>query len=312
MSAFHEPNRTSSKASISAAELQKMTLPEPRWVVPGLIPDGVTLLAGKPKVGKSWLALDLAIAVAIGGEVLGIKCPQAPVIYAALEDNPERLQGRMDALLGDTPWPQELHFEFTLLPLNHGLDELRTLCAAHGCKLVIIDVWGQIRRANKHGESLYDYDYHSLKPLVNLAQKMGIAIVVIHHERKLDAVEPLDRVSGSTGLTAAADTVLILTRTMLAGRGRDLEEFEWPMKLEDGVWRIEGEVHKLSPDQQRIVDLLRQTQGTMSPKETAAALGLDKLWVRQTLRRLTHRGVIENPSYGLYSCHSVTPGQINL
>ena len=75
LSASHEPKRASS--SFSAADLQKMTLPEPRWIVPGLIPEGVTLLAGKPRVGKSWLALDLAIAVATGAEALGIRCPQA-------------------------------------------------------------------------------------------------------------------------------------------------------------------------------------------------------------------------------------------
>lgn len=311
MSASHEPNRAPRKASISAAELQNMKLPEPRWIVPGLISEGVTLVAGKPKVRKSWLALDVAIAVATGGEVLGIKCPHAPVVYAALEDSDQRLHGRMDTLLGDTSWPQQLQFEFTLLPLDHGLDELRAICAAHGCKMLIVDVWGRIRRAKKHGESLYDYDYQSLKPLVDLAREMGIAIVVVHHERKLDAIDLLDRVSGSTGLTAAADAILTLTRTgnrgTLAGRGRDLEEFEWPMKFEDGKWHIEGDVHKLSADQQRIVDLLRQTQRTMSPKEIASALGQNEPKVRQTLRRLSNREVIENPSYGLYSCHSVTP-----
>ena len=101
----------------------------------------------------------------------------------------------------------------------------------------------------KAGESLYDYDYQSLVPLVKSSRELDIAIVVVHHERKQEAENSLDRVSGSTGLTAAADAIVILTRTgnrsMLAGRGRDLEEFEWPMKLEDGRWCIEGEVHKL-------------------------------------------------------------------
>ena len=139
MSASHDPKRASS--SISAAELQKMTLPEPRWIVPGLISEGFTLLAGKPKVGKSWLALDLAIAVATCGEVLGIKCPQAPVVYAALEDNQGRLQGRMDALLGDMPWPDQLHFVRELPPMNHGSSQLRALCLKRtGANLLIVDM----------------------------------------------------------------------------------------------------------------------------------------------------------------------------
>ena len=308
MSASHDPKRASS--SISAAELQKMTLPEPRWIVPGLISEGFTLLAGKPKVGKSWLALDLAIAVATCGEVLGIKCPQAPVVYAALEDNQGRLQGRMDALLGDMPWPDQLHF-VRELPLMNPVEPIRALCLKHGCKLVIVDMQAKVRPTKKRGESLYEYDYQSLMPWVNLARDLEIAVIVVHHERKMDAADPLDRVSGTTGLTAAADAIVTLTRTgnrgKLVGRGRELEEFEWPMKFGDGRWTIEGEVHKLSPDQQSIVDLLRQTQRPMSPKQVAASLGQNEPKVRQTLRRLFHRDVIKNPSHGLYSCHSVTP-----
>ena len=136
-------------------------------------------------------------------------------------------------------------------------------------------------------------------PLVSLARELGIAILVVHHERKQEAENSLDRVSGSTGLTAAADAIVTLTRAgsrwMLAGRGRDLEEFEWPMKLDNGVWRIEGEVNRLTPDQQRFVDELRRAGLPMSPKQLATALWQDEGWVRQTVRRLTTRGVIENP-----------------
>jgi hypothetical protein len=301
----------SSPASISAADLQNTAFQEPRWVVPGLIPEGVTLFAGKPKVGKSWMALALAIAVATGGEVLGVKCPQAAVVYAALEDGRNRLRSRMDTLLGEEPWPHKLRFVFELPPLDHGgLDELRALCTARECRLVIVDVLARVRSTKKHGESLYDYDYRSLMPLANLARELGIAIVVVHHERKLAAIDRLDCVSGTTGLTAAADAIVTLSRDnsrfMLAGRGRDLEEFEWPLGFEDGRWQLQSDVHKLNPDQQRVLDVLREAQRPMGPKEVAALLGLKEPTVRQTLRRLFNRGLIENPSYGLYTCHTGT------
>ncbi len=244
------------------------------------------MFAGKPKVGKSWLALALAIAVATGGEVLGVKCPQAAVVYAALEDGPKRLRSRMDTLLGEEPGPTQLQFVFELPPLDHGgLDELRTLCTTHGCTLVIVDVLARVRSTKKHGESLYDYDYRSLMPLANLARELGIAIVVVHHERKLAAIDRLDCVSGTTALTGAADAIVTLSRegsrSVLAGRGRDLEEFEWPVRFEDGQWFVETDVHKLNTDQQRIVDLLGPDPETDVAERDRRRAGVKRGWIRQ-------------------------------
>src|SRR5947209_1653111 len=74
----------------TAAELQEMDLPAPCWAVEGMIAQGITLLAGPPKVGKSWLCLQLAIAVAEGSDVLGIPVEKGEVLYLALEDTPRR------------------------------------------------------------------------------------------------------------------------------------------------------------------------------------------------------------------------------
>src|SRR5262245_7648782 len=97
----------------SAETLQHMTFPAIKYVVPGVIVEGLTLLAGKPKVGKSWLLLHAAIAVARGGFTLGdIHCIEGDVLYCALEDNLRRLQSRMLKLMGATQdWPARLRFK---------------------------------------------------------------------------------------------------------------------------------------------------------------------------------------------------------
>lgn len=95
----------------SAAELMAEELPPVRWVVPGLLPEGVTLLAGKPKLGKSWLALGLGMAVASGGVALGTKQVECgDVLYLALEDNPRRLQGRLGKMLAGGEAPKGLYY----------------------------------------------------------------------------------------------------------------------------------------------------------------------------------------------------------
>ena len=115
----------------SAADLQGRVFPPIKWIVPDILPEGLTLLAGKPKLGKSWLALDIAVAVASGGSVLGRECEPGPVLCLALEDNQRRLQRRLQRVAGSTSWPRDLEFhtEWSRLPIIHmaDLDLHRTL-----------------------------------------------------------------------------------------------------------------------------------------------------------------------------------------
>lgn len=126
-------------ATITANSLQSKEFPPLRYAVDGYLAEGVTLLAGKPKIGKSWMALDFAMAVAIGSVALGrVRCRQGPVLYCALEDNHRRLQRRMSQLYGDVEhWPPELHFATQVRRLGDGLvDDLRNWIEVHRPKLV--------------------------------------------------------------------------------------------------------------------------------------------------------------------------------
>ena len=199
---------------VSAAELQAMEFPPISWVIPRYVAEGATILAGKPKLGKSWLALDMAVAVARGGFLLGdIHCSEGDVFYAALEDNRRRLQGRMRKVVGDVPWPARLVFRTKLKRLTEGgLAEIREwIVSAKRPRLVIIDVLASVRSAKRNQDSPYEADYAALSDLKALADEFSIAILIIHHVRKMEAdSDPFDAVSGTTGLTGAADTTLVL------------------------------------------------------------------------------------------------------
>jgi hypothetical protein len=116
----------------SAADLQHMIFDPLRWVVPDILPEGCTVLAGKPKIGKSWLALDVAIAVASGGQCLGKPCEPGDVLALLLEDNKRRLQRRMTTMLGANKerWPARLRYATEWARGDDGIALMRDWVAA--------------------------------------------------------------------------------------------------------------------------------------------------------------------------------------
>lgn len=148
------PVASSGYGSITAADLMAMEFAPGRPVVPGLIGEGLTLLAGPPKIGKSLLMLSVAVAVATGGEALGsLPCEAANVLYVILEDGKRRVQDRLRNLLGSDPVPDNLSFQFECQRLDAGgLDDLRVACQDGDVKVLIVDVLEPIRPAKKHNE----------------------------------------------------------------------------------------------------------------------------------------------------------------
>src|SRR3954470_14671975 len=179
----------------SAADLQHMRFPAIKYVVPGYIAEGLTLFAGKPKLGKSWLLLHAAIAVARGGYTLGdVKCVEGDVLYCALEDNKRRLQSRMTKMLNAfEPWPERLRFEVEMPRLKDGGTDMirRWIEAVDEPRLVIIDTLQKVRDPKGSQESSYEADYAAVAELKALADKHGVAVVLVHHQRKMDAEDPV-------------------------------------------------------------------------------------------------------------------------
>ena len=293
----------------SAAELQGREFPPIQWIVPDILPEGLTLLAGKPKLGKSWLALDMALAVAGGGSVLGRECEHGPVLYLALEDNPRRLQRRLRLVAGPTSWPRDLEFHTEWPRLDAGLAKMREWVVARpGARLLIVDTLAIIRPPSRTAESVHSTDYAALRGLHQLANKHAISVLVVHHVRKADAEDPFDTVSGSTGLTGAADSTLILTRrdsdggVILYGRGRDLEEFERGLEFDKDSCRwndVGNPVEAFASDtRQAIFAAIRA--GKHTPGSIAEAADITDDNARQTLRRMMMAGDLTKEARGLY------------
>src|SRR5262249_27579796 len=218
----------------SAADLQHKQFEELRFIVPKHLPEGCALLGGRPKVGKSWLALDAGIAVSSGGACMGQQCEQGDVLGLFLEDTDRRLQRRMTMMLGayKDSWPASLTYATGWPPLNGRRLEWvrRWIDKARKPLLIIIDILERIRQRTKKDDrqSQYSADYEALVSLQELSAEAQLSILILVHQRKLGAEDLIDTVSGTLGLGGAVDTVLILGKDQqfgkfLYGRGRDLE-----------------------------------------------------------------------------------------
>lgn len=297
----------------SAAELLARELPEPKYAVNGLLSEGVTIFAGKPKLGKSWLGLGMAIAVASGGRVLGaIPVKQGDVLYLALEDGERRLQERLQKVLGDDSAPKRLNLATEWKRLNEGgLQDLEEWLKGNpDARLVVIDTLKRVRQRGRVNAQLYDIDYESVEPLGVLARKYGISVVVIHHTRKAVSEDPLDLISGSFGLTGSADGALILKRgrgqagAELHVTGRDFEEQELALQWDNKIygWKIVGDAEELCLGRERkeIIDLIR-LEGAKRPKEVANLLKRNDVGTRKLMSAMFKDGQLNNDGSGLYS-----------
>ncbi len=295
----------------SAKDLQKMNFPPIKWVVENIIPEGLSLFCGKPKLGKSWAALDLSCAVADGSQFLGNLCEQGDVLYLALEDNQRRLKDRLLKIRPDTDWPASLKLTTQSPRLNHGgIQALEAwVTSSTAPRLIIIDTLAAVRPIGKAKESDYLADYGALRELHRIASHHRVAVVVVHHLRKAEADDPFDMVSGSTGLTGAADATLILTKrpedggVVLYGRGRDLKQFEHAIEFdtERCRWKMLGD-----PDTVFLSDTRRSISDALQlGKETIGGIvsdtGLSDANVRQTLRRMVAKGQARKLDRGRYT-----------
>ncbi len=283
------------------ADLMAKELPPVRWIVDGLIPDGVTLIGAKAKKGKTALMMHIGCSVAGGNGTLGsVSTEQVEVLYLAMEDNERRFQKRMRQMLeGRTP-PAGFYLVNGWPPLDHGgLDAFeRLLDERPTIGLIIVDTLEHIRPARRVRDGVYADDYSAVRGLQRLAGERRVAIVPLHHLRKAPAEDVFDEFNGSMGLMASVDNAIVLRSVNgvngmleLHRRGRDYED-DTPLAIKGDkrtlLWSLTGEAQEAfrSAQRQAIVDLLKKHPAGMRPKEIALALSKNETTTRRLLQKL--------------------------
>jgi hypothetical protein len=296
-----------------AADLMATEFPEPRWAVPGIIPEGLTLLAGKPKRGKSILAMNLGIAISSGGKALGwSKVEPGEVLYLALEDNPRRLKNRLSKM-NDGGQVSPRLWLFTQWPkMNEGgLDLLAADVENHAdLRLIVIDTLPKFRPPKPKNADPYQFDYETGNQIKAFADSVGVAVLVICHLRKTESEDRLDDVSGTFGVTGSADGTIVLVRNTgqadgtLIVSGRDVEETELALRFDPNFlsWNIIGNANEIKSTEmkQKLYDAIRGYGAAFSPRQIAAFSGLNENYVKRMIPYLERENGLKKLSRGRY------------
>ena len=289
--------------TVDGRTLMDRPLEPPNFVVDTLLAQGLHLLAGSPKVGKSWLALWLAVTVAKGEPVWNMTTKQGTTLYLCLEDSVLRIQNRLFEITEDVP--DSVHFCTECALIGQGLEEqVDAFIAAHpDTVLVIIDTLQMVRPIH---DATYANDYRDLSVLKRLADKHGIAILLIHHLRKESADDVFNRISGSTAISGAVDSSFTLVeerrgsgRAKLSCIGRDIEYRELTLERNgENVWELVSD-SRTQPELlgDRIVYLLSELMGDRSEfigTPTELSERIDSVGVERISPKKVPRQILQN------------------
>ena len=234
---------------ISSVEIMNTPMKKQRFIIDGMIYPGLHILSGDPKIGKSWMMMDMCLAVAKGENFLGRKTEQGQVVYMALEDTFISLQSRMYELT-DEP-SENLNFALIANSIGSGLEEDLQECKNRfsNLKMIVIDTLQKIRSTI---DSKYGADYRELSVLKSIVDRLGIAIILVHHNRKAHDSNPNNLISGTNGIAGCADGLLVFTRSgnnaKLHISGRGAPSLELNLKRENTKWILLDNAPEIKQD----------------------------------------------------------------
>ena len=261
--AFDAPKQHPTLETITAADLQQKDIPPIRFIVNNLLSVGLNILASPPKYGKSWMMLTLCLAVASGGRFLGYTTNQCGCLYLALEDSQRRLKTRMDKLLAGKAAPAGFHFATMADTIDNGLfDELADFLKVHpDTGLIVIDTLQRVRGAAHGKEGAYAADYREVGALKAFADSHNVALLLVHHLRKMkDDGDPFNMISGTNGIMGASDATMVLTKekrgdsnATLSVVGRDIESSDTVLRFNKDTcyWENLGDADWFAEQQAR-------------------------------------------------------------
>lgn len=231
---------------IDSETLLDTRLAPTKFCVDTLLPEGICILGGAPKIGKSWMVLDLCVRIAKGEDIWNLRTRKGTVLYLCLEDSHQRIKNRLNTITDEGSC--DLYFATESKTMADGLcDQIREFYREHpDTVLVAIDTFQLIRDCM--ADASYAGDYQDMQTLKHLAEELHITILLVHHLRKLGDSDPLNKISGTTGLVGAADGTWVLEKSKrvsgnatLFCTGRDIEnrEMEFSFDRNTCTWKIE-------------------------------------------------------------------------
>ena len=267
-----------------------------------LISEGLTIFAGRPKIGKTTFVRQMLVSVSAGIKFMGYQCTQAHSLFLCLEEGERMAQRKFKKIVGDLNVSLiDIRFEW-----SRGIDGLleirQYLIENPDVRLVVIDSLSRFREVQIRSTNQFQQDYEMVASLHNLTKDFPkLAIVVLHHTTKAKADDPLDCISGTYGITAAVDSYGVLLksgekyRLHWGGRNWDLDNTDFELVRHDGKWEMVGDwdnsFNGLTPVQQKVIEILKR-EGTVSGTGMSRRLEVTKQTALEHLKKLSNMGVI--------------------
>ena len=255
---------------IDGETLMDTKLEPTRFCIDTLLPQGITILGGAPKIGKSWLVLDLCVRIAKGESVWNMPTTKGTTLYLCLEDTLRRVQERLNCITDDVP--PNAFFATAAHTIAEGLcDEIRAFVKEHpDTVLVAIDTFQIVR--NGGADTSYGNDYDEIRQMKQLSDELNISLLLVHHLRKQGDSDPLNKLSGTTGIVGAVDSVFVLDKSKrgeslatLVCTGRDIEyrQLELKFSSKDFVWELKSDSREqpekmLPPEMESLVNFMKE------------------------------------------------------
>lgn len=290
----------------TVADLLSAQFPEPQWAVPGLLPTGLVVLAGRPKLGKSWLSLQMAVAVGSGGVVLGRRVDRGKVLYLALEDNPRRIQDRLTKQRTTKAADVDFRFEWPALVGKNGAQPgttaLLEAISENDYGLIVIDT---ISRALGHADQLDQADMNvAFGSLQRMAMERDVCLLLVDHHRKSagGVGDVIDDVMGATSKVGVADAAIGIYRergksdAILKVSGRDVDDQELAINFDRDLfsWQLLGTAAGVKSEsvQSNILTAIKELGGKATVAKVAEWLKKDRSNTHKEMTELVNKGIL--------------------
>lgn len=293
----------------NSLHLHEKEVPPTNWIVPGLIVQGLTILGGRPKAGKSWMSLQIALSVGKGYPIFGHwPCEPKKCLYLGLEDYERRIKDRQNKQLDDDE-PRspltELAFDWPQGDEAVALLD-RYFTERPDSQLAIIDTLQTFRGISP--KESYAHDYDAMGKLQSVAKKHNRGILVVHHIRKASAEHQTDRLSGTNAIPGACDAIWTLDRDdgatygrlFTTGRELDMQDMAMEFDKQDCLWIYKGDAKQLalSVNQRKVLDAFKHFHGEATPKELREYTDLKGPYVNKLLKELEEAKEIHRHGHG--------------
>ena len=287
---------------MDAADLLAKDIPPLRWIVPDLIPEGTTIIAAPPKIGKSCLIYQIAVEASVGGDLFGRRVTAGSVLYYALEDGQRRGQDRLRAALTGRTMPHgRLEVRWSAPAIGQGLEEEISawLDEHQDAVLVAVDTLGKARPPTDGRRNAYEVDVALLSKLQDLFRDRPVALLIVHHARKDAGDDFLASVSGTYGITGSVDTIVALKRLrheeygQIVATGRDIPEAEISVRFVDQLWiQADAALTVARWERQQVYAAIEQSPEPIHAQAISKAIGISRTSVQNMMSKMAADGVI--------------------